>query len=356
MGYIIENRKPEKMNILYKTIFSKLKPTEFFNQKLLLAFLVSLLGLTACQRVEEPPFFISKQCASIPVGRASAAIFVIDSTAYVLAGRSESGNTGRLNDFWMYDAHVDSWVDLGTLPFAARVKPIAEVVNGKAYTGLGFDGVLYDDTGYFRDFWMYDPQTEEWARKADFPVARTAAASSFVHKQFIYVLYGTFETTLTNDIYRYDTELDKWEFMGAAKLPLRSAAVAVAYGDRFFSGTGYRLRSLSDWYEFFPESNRWEKRKPIPGKGRLFSSAVAGKKVIYVFGGRNFAGTETGELFHETIYSYVVDSNHWNVVGNIPGGGRENMISFSIGNSIYFGLGENKDGEILNDLYRWEEY
>ena len=291
-------------------------------------------------------------CSPIPVARASASVFVLDDFAFVLAGRDASFT--YLKDMWKYDTHRDEWQQLPDVPFKGRAKGVAGVVNGKAYFGLGFNGQAYNDTSYLRDFWMFDPNAESWTRKADFPNNRSGVAASFVDGVYLYVLFGFYDYFST-DVYRYNTATERWEEMMWGDLTSRVGAVACSACNRFFVGTGYNTGNLNDWYEYLPLSNEWMKRKSMPDKGRVFGSAIAVDEKIFVLGGRLFGGTETRQHFYDCIYEYDINKNSWTKDSKLPAGGRENLISFTLNNVVYFGLGQNEKGEILNDMYRWEE-
>lgn len=318
--------------------------------KLLLTAVLLLFVACDDNAVLAPKNFTT--CAPIPVARASASVFVMDDFAYVLAGRDV--RSAYLKDMWKYDTQRDKWQQLSDVPFKGRAKGVAGVVNGKAYFGLGFNGHVYDDTCYLRDFWMFDPNTESWSRKADFPNNRTGVAASFVDGAYIYVLFGFYDY-FTTDVYRFNTATEHWEEIKWGDLTSRAGAVACKAGNRFFAGTGYNTSNLNDWYEYMPQSNEWKKKKPMPDKGRVFATAAAVDNKIFVLGGRLFGGTETRQHFYDCIYEYDVDKNSWTKGSELPAGGRENLISFTLNNAVYFGLGQNEKGEILNDMYRWVE-
>ena len=285
----------------------------------------------------------------IPEARASASTFVIDNKAYVLSGR-KAQRGDYLSDFWTYNPENDNWNMLQNIPFKGRVKGVAEVINGKAYVGLGFNGRVYNDSSYLRDFWMYNPADSTWVRKADFPNNQTNASVSFVHNDDIYVCFGYYETA-TKIVYKYSTTEDKWTECDLAKIGHRFGAVGCKYNNRFFLGLGFNSAMLNDWYEFYPESESWEKRAEVPQKGRIFHSALARNNEILILGGRFFGGTETREEFYEEILAYNTDKDKWTLRGYLPNGGRENMITFTVNGKCYFGCGENAEGEIFNDLY-----
>ena len=55
----------------------------------------------------------------------------------------------------------------------------------------------------------------------------------------------------------------------------------------------------------------------------------------------------------DDVVEYDAGKNVWYLRGVLPGGGRENAISFVINGKGYIGFGENDEG-VLNDLWSFE--
>jgi len=129
--------------------------------------------LAACNDAVDSPYpavsFDPKSTMS-STGRSSAVSFVIADKAYVALGRSGT-RSAALNDCWEYNPVTDSWREMEPFPGKKRVNAIAEVVAGKAYVGLGFDldYGFYRDEAFLKDFWSFDPASNSWTQKADFP-------------------------------------------------------------------------------------------------------------------------------------------------------------------------------------------
>lgn len=325
--------------------------------KYIVFLIASILILASCERQEdfkEEVYF--KACSPIPIGRVSSLQFVIDDEIYVLAGRKGKGKSGYLNDIWRYDTQKDNWEQLKTNEdFAPRVKGVAEVVDGIAYVGLGYNSSgVYNKDAYLKDFWAYNPIDSSWTQKADFPNNRTSNTSCFVIDQYIYVMFG-FQHFFSSNIFRYDTVNDSWEQILGARIAARSGAVSAQCNNRYFAGTGYDTDNRNDWLEFLPNENRWEKKAKVPHKGQVFGQAVGLNNKIFLTGGRYFGGTMTRQVFYDRLFEYDVLQNKWQITTSLPGKARESHLMLKVGNSIYYGLGQSEEGEILNDLYRWEE-
>lgn len=73
------------------------------------------------------------------------------------------------NDFWKYDPVYDSWTQQSNFPGTARVLCSSFELNGKFYVGLG--QTANTNPTALKDFYEFNPVTNSWVRKADFPVS-----------------------------------------------------------------------------------------------------------------------------------------------------------------------------------------
>ena len=321
-----------------------------FHIALFVCLCALLFGCTNTPEVEVPMV----RCADIPTGVASAMAFSADGSGYVLCGRTQSG--ARTNAFWQYTPDSDQWKALPMPPLEARVKGVAQPLGDKVYIGLGFNGHAYGEGSYLHDFWCYTPSTGEWQQLADFPSDNTVGAVSYAHNGRIYVLYGG-GYGFSREITCYDPESDTWQVYEddhrRANAAFGVAGAAVA--GRTYLGTGFNTRNLSQWYEADLEQDRWTKCASVPTAGRQVATAVANSRYIYLMGGHHFGGSLTTWQSFSDILRYDPQKDQWSHCGSIPYGAAESMISFAIGERIYFGLGEDKDGHIFTQLYYLED-
>lgn len=94
-----------------------------------------------------------------------AVAFVISDKGYCGTGVDNSGE--YRNDFWQYDPLTDSWTQKTDLPAEERVLGIGCAIADLGYLGLG--ATLDTTIKYLGDFWEYDPSTDSWTKKADYP-------------------------------------------------------------------------------------------------------------------------------------------------------------------------------------------
>lgn len=344
---------------------------------------IFVILLTACEPQSPYPEIVFSRLEDAPaVGRACGSSFVINGKAYVTLGRrgemmadcsDYTGQSAReaeflqqapqtdelpvgvlLNDCYEFDPVTGKWTRKSDFPGEARVYAIAAVVGDKAFIGLGYNmGCIFNDSSYLHDFWMYEPVNDTWTHRAAFPGKGVNGAASFVYKDEIYLLHGFENHQSVKTVWKYTPQTDQWtqvsEFPGLG----RARAVAVSDGSRFFSGTGYSGRNMTDWWEYLPQTNTWEEKQKMPDKGRVNGLAFSVNNRIFVGTGRYFAGRYNGGHLKSDVFEYNTINDQWYNRGNIPGEARENAISFVIGNRVYLGFGEN-DTETLTDFYSFE--
>ena len=106
--------------------------------------------------------------------------------------------------------------------------------------------------------------------------------------------------------------------------------------------------------EYLPSSDSWEERAAVPGKSRHNAACTTTEDRLFVFGGWHYGDSLTNGFHYEDILSYTPSDDVWTSFGTMPDGPSENRIAARIGNTIYFGLGEDKSGHLLRNFYRFD--
>src|SRR5688572_29638337 len=88
-----------------------------------------------------------------------------------------------------------TWIQKATYGGAARHRAVGVSVGGRGYMGLGHINSVVDVQ--FADWWEYDPGTNSWAQKANFPPGKRYHAVAFAIDSFAYVGTGR-DTTFNN--------------------------------------------------------------------------------------------------------------------------------------------------------------
>src|ERR1700741_160192 len=139
------------------------------------------------------------QKASFGTVRIGASSFVINDKIYVVGGWDY---TNFLNDLWEYDPTLDTWTQKTSFPGAARDCGIAFSVGNKGYYGTGNNGTQFSN--HLADFWEYDPATDSWAQKNNFPGGARFGAVAFTVNGNGYVSTGDSPSGYFQDLWMYN--------------------------------------------------------------------------------------------------------------------------------------------------------
>ena len=230
------------------------------------------------------------------VGRINAVAFTANGQGYYGTGNEEWGSQ-IFNDMWRYDAATDTWTQVEDLPGEFRKGAVAMTVDGEAYVGLGANNFTsIDNAVYYNDFYKYDPSAPGgWERMADFAGIGRFKAASFALNGRAYVSTGEWGHNdpegmfaQTNDTWEYDPILDQWNPAGA-------------FPERTCYAVGFN---------------------------------TADKAFMH---------------FDDTLYEFLDNAWHPVVTENLEG---IDMIGFSIGDLIYFGLSNRGDNILVEHDYQ----
>jgi len=105
----------------------------------------------------------------------SFATFVIGDKLYTAGGAINTGASSY--GLWEYNFTSEAWTQKSNFAFASREGAVAFTLNGKGYVGLGTNTNNGINRTALKDFHEFDPITNNWSNKKDFP--STARYSSF---------------------------------------------------------------------------------------------------------------------------------------------------------------------------------
>jgi len=287
------------------------------------------------------------------MSRASATAFVLNSKAYVLGGRI-GADWSYPRDLHCYDPTTDTWNRLSDVPFEGRCNMTAVVCNNIAYCGGGFAGDYNSTDSYKKDWWAFDGT--QWKQLSDLPTKYTDGLIAFTVDDKIYVGYG-YNQQWTSELFAYNPSTDTWTgtlYADIKDLRLGLGLACAQNADHIFAGLGFDTYNNNSWTEYIPSLSQWQKRKPLPSKGGLFYACTATTTHVFLCGGRTFGGSLTSGKIHDDIWAYDIAIDQWSLCAHLPQP-TENMIAFTIGNTPYFGLGENADGIRCNKLYKLKQ-
>jgi N-acetylneuraminic acid mutarotase len=148
------------------------------------------------------------QKASFPgTGRELAISFTVGSKAYVGLG-DQDGNSFK--DIWEYDPATDSWTQKGYFGGGYRTAAIGFSIGNRGYAGLGSSGP--SSPGYKRDLWEYDPSSDTWIQKNNFPGSGVGESSLFNlgGLQYVGLGYNLNTQTCLRDFWNYNNVSNTW--------------------------------------------------------------------------------------------------------------------------------------------------
>lgn len=242
------------------------------------------------------------QVASIPAARAMAVAFSLNGYGYVIMGRDTSGQTFR--DCWRYTPGTDTWTPMANFPGVARYGATGFAINGKGYMGTGWQEDTPGVQKHLRDWWEYDPATDTWTQKADFPGGPCSfAAGAGVGAKGYLGLSGPGPAP-GNQWWEYVPATDTWTQKADYQGTSRYGAGIFVINNRIYAGNGTKglginpANSIYDWWEYNTETDSWK---------RAASQSQT-----------NFGGT-----------------------------------GFALGNTGYFGLGDDDSGVVKNDFWKF---
>jgi N-acetylneuraminic acid mutarotase len=250
-----------------------------------------------------------------------------------------------------------AWTPRTSLPDSGRDLAISFSIGNYGYAGLG----EFNDFGwtYLNDFWQFDPSTNLWTRKADFPGNARVGATTFVIGNYAYVITGgeiNQGYDLVTECWQYNSITDTWiqknDFPGIS----RYGAVGFAIGNKGYLGTGYDTLpaltpALKDFWEYDTTTDTWTQKNNFGGIARYGASGFAVRGKGYVCFGQD-SGNNNFRSAND-MWEYDTGTDLWTQKSNNPIDSFGFASGFVIGNSIYVGTGQQLPNDKLFDEF-WQ--
>lgn len=237
-----------------------------------------------------------------------------------------------------------AWTQKASVPAIGRHRAVSISIGNRGYTGLGHINATGDIA--YDDWWEYDPGTNSWTQKANFPPGPRMHACGFTIGNFGYVGTGRDNSfTERNDLYRYDPSTNTWTAMASMPTTGRRGAVAFAVGGKGYIGTGSYGNSF---WQYDPILNSWTAKAMFPGSGR--SSSVA-----FVLGTKGYVGTGDNGGPTGDFYEYDPATNIWTAKATLAGLPRMEAAGFALMGKGYIGTGcDFQSGTNYNDFWCYD--
>lgn len=209
------------------------------------------------------------------------------------------GGYDFLNDLWEFDPVTEEWKKLATCPCVGRDHPAMIAAGGKIFVGLG-----NNRSGNLNDWWGYDIATDTWKEHDDLPGNPRHHPYYFEIDEMAYVGFGHGSVGRPNiykDFYRFDPVTEEWtkltDFPGEGRVA----------GTQFsYDGKGYLLSGQGDdhahfatgeFWEYTPADDSWKQRQVHPGGGRWAPSSFVIDGIVYFTAGELVSGIFMNDLW-----------------------------------------------------------
>jgi N-acetylneuraminic acid mutarotase len=273
--------------------------------------------------------------------RERSVAFSIGNYGYVSAGVDTAENV--LNDLWQYDPLADTWSQKANLPGSVRRDAIAFAIGDKGYVGTGINNDEALAGIILKDFWEYNPSTNMWTQKADYPGNAGMGvymATGFSVDSKGYLCCGKIGPSYySSELWEYKPSIDQWtqrsSFPGGVRYQLSSFSIGY-YG---YVGLGADQNTFrKDFWKYNAGNNQWSPIANLPGSER-------GGACTFNLGNRGFVcmGNNGGIL--GDLWEYNPISNQWSVRASYGGSERKNAIAFTAYGKAYVGTGKGYSGK-----------
>jgi N-acetylneuraminic acid mutarotase len=196
-------------------------------------------------------------------------------------------------ELWQYNPETNKWLSKADFPGDAISWQSSFSIGDKGYVGTG----TTPEGNYTGEFYEYDEASDEWHVLNSMPRGGTQGIGFAVDEKG-YLGLGTH-----GSLYEYSTGVNEWQFK--TNYPTnsywvnRSDLVASTGNGKVYMGSGNYYGSLTEFYEFDPAQNKITRLSDAPGPGRMnaFSFFLEGK--LYVGGGQAYMGGPVYGDFYE---------------------------------------------------------
>jgi N-acetylneuraminic acid mutarotase len=242
----------------------------------------------------DPVFNFWTQKANLPASYRRAAFgFEINGKGYMGGGIDDAiSSVGNIfNQFWMYDPSLNTWTSKANLPISVfRAAGIS--CNGKGYMIGGAD-----DWSLYNNVYEYNPLTDNWTAKANFPGhpnssgGREAGTGTTVNNK-IYFGLGKDDSYFQNDWWEFNPVTNAWVRKMDFPVSGRTGAWSFAINNKAVVGMGSDGSFASDTWWYDAVANTWNYTCSFSGDGRRSVAAFAINNIGYMGTGKANGGTK----------------------------------------------------------------
>lgn len=275
--------------------------------------------------------------------------FVINGMGYIIGGSAASSSGS--NHTWQYNPQTDTWTQKANYPHTTGAGAFFSI-NGTGYQVGGYNS----STGlYSSDNNAYDPVADTWISKSAYPEAGVGGGFYFVINGIAYVGGGVRNANEHGVVsgYSYNPETDSWSSMadypGTPAIGLCTFAIdSFGYAGMGGDGSG---NFFNEMYKYSPATNSWTQIASFPAKSRYngTSDFVVADKGYVGAGATSLNGSSSSFYALSDYYMYDPVTNSWSPAPGLQGPPRHAPTALSFGDSAYLVAGYNQDGNVVYD-------
>ena len=242
----------------------------------------------------DPVFNYWTQKANLPASYRRASFgFELNGKGYVGGGIDDAiSSIGTIfNQFWMYDPSLNAWSSKANVPFSA-FRSAGISCNGKGYVIGGAD-----DWTLYSNVYEYNPLTDSWTAKANFPGnpnssgGREAGTGTSVNNK-IYFGLGKDDSYFQNDWWEFNPATNIWTRKTDFPVSGRTGAWSFAINNKPVVGMGSDGSFTDDTWWFDVNANTWNYTCTFNGDGRRSAIAFSINNIGYMGTGKSSGGTK----------------------------------------------------------------
>ncbi|MBK8925854.1 MAG: T9SS type A sorting domain-containing protein [Crocinitomicaceae bacterium] len=261
------------------------------------------------------------------VGRHRGTGLCIGNRGYMGLGHyNGAGPNVLFQDWWEFDPSSNTWTQKANYPFPSYAAA-SFAIGTKGYVGTGVSAG--------NNFYAFDPIANTWTAIQPVPLGTTDQVGFSVNGKGYY-LYGT-------QLYEYNADLNTWTTKAPVPFSPSSWCSSFTIGEKAYIKSGLSL------YEYKSTTDEWTVRAIFPGlaTGGAAAFAVKGKGYI-VTGYIGWLSELSGE-----VWEFDPATNTWNQLDDFPGANRRFSSGFAIGDKGYVGIGTT--GTNMRDFWEFDE-
>ncbi|MEZ0610196.1 Kelch repeat-containing protein [Fibrella sp. WM1] len=197
-------------------------------------------------------------------------IMLIDGQAHALVTvQTGTTNSTRIPFVYTYDPATDKWTAKGQTPFVGSSRTVLSL-NGKGYAVGGGDQ-LNTPLSVGKQVWQYDPATDKWTRRNDFPGEARYGGFGTVYNNKGYLIGGTGLNQMLADMWEYNDATDSWTQKAAPPTIVSNGAFS---GKAYLVGDKLTFTQFADkYYTYNFTTQSWS---TAPSPDAIYKSPLGG--------------------------------------------------------------------------------